>query len=204
MLPIIEIFDSIQGEGTMMGTPVTFIRVAGCNLKCPWCDTKYSWGIEGNVSMKLDPKEIVAQCNRDIVVITGGEPCLYDLDELIILLHQEEKIVCLETNGTKPTPAFVDWVVCSPKPQADYNIHPKCKFDELKYVVDENFDINVIPQRVRTAHIEGTKDGSVPPTIWLQPQGYDMDNSAQRAFELVMEYGFLRMGIQMHKLINVK
>lgn len=208
MLKVIEIFDSIQGEGIFMGVPATFVRLAGCNLACPWCDTKYSWiGQTGrSVSItEMTEEDIALQCNQDMIVITGGEPCLYNLDDLISLLHKFEKTVNIETNGTLPTPLAADWITCSPKPQANFAIHDGCNFDELKYVVDDTFNIAVIPQEVRYAAKEDLcAIGRIPPVIWLQPQGYDMENSAKKAFELVMKYPYLRMGIQMHKLINVK
>jgi organic radical activating enzyme len=204
MFKVVEIFDSIQGEGVFMGVPATFVRFAGCNLKCEWCDTKYSWnGHKEQLEVKeLSAKEIVEQCHQDLVVLTGGEPCLQKyLAGLIDLLHGVDKSVNIETNGTLGTPHNADWVTCSPKPQSNYDVNWDCHFDELKYVVDDAFDVDFISAEIRLSAKRGGPDA---PIIWLQPQGFDMDNSAQKAFKLVMKYPYLRMGIQMHKLINVK
>lgn len=205
--PIIEIFDSIQGEGSMMGMPVTFVRFRGCNLRCPWCDTKQSWKIveagdqeDGFTWMTID--EIIAKCNRSIVILTGGEPCMHNLEPLIEALHMEEKLACIETNGTLPTPSNVDWVVTSPKP-GKYEIHAECFFNELKYVVDEEFD----PDTCIPDELKGECG-----RIWLQPCDYGdtptgtikTKESIQRCIELAMKHSFLRVGIQLHKLYEVK
>lgn len=192
-LPVMEIFDSIQGEGSFIGLPATFVRLSGCNLKCPWCDTKESW--QTSPLNYLSVEEIVARCAQNLVIITGGEPCIHDLAELTGALQEACKFVCIETNGTRPTPQDVDWVTCSPKPPI-YVIHPECKFNELKYVVDEQFALDCIP--------DSLKEGDELLSIWLQPQGYDMEKSAKKAFDLVMSNNYLRMGIQLHKVLNVK
>lgn len=200
--PVIEIFDSVQGEGSLMGCPVTFIRLKGCNLACPWCDTKDSWDTTkaGSNFEKLSVDEIVSHVKREIVVITGGEPCIHDLVPLIDELHKKNVFVCIETNGTLPTPEGVDWVVCSPKPN-DYVISNLCFFNELKYVVDDNFH----PETCVPSDLKG-KVGQV----WLQPCDYGKGQeeksqaSLEKCVEYAMTYSYLRVGIQLHKLIGVK
>lgn len=197
--PVMEIFTSIQGEGSMLGMPVTFIRMAGCNLACPWCDTKESWKKDAK---RISIMEIVDQCAMAIVVITGGEPCLQNLVPLIEALHLKEKFVCIETNGTLPTPEGVDWVVCSPKP-AEYEINAQCWFNELKYVVDDNFDADTcIPEDCK----------KTCGTVWLQPCDYGEGEenkaktraSMQKCIDLTLKKGYLRTGIQLHKILDVK
>ena len=189
-LPVMEIFDSIQGEGKFIGTPVTFIRLVGCNLACSWCDTKESWVQCSDDLMNIS--DIVKRCTQNAVVITGGEPCIHDLYPLIRALHDVEIYVCIETNGTLPIPTTADWITCSPKPPF-YQIHQDCPYDELKYVVDENFTTDVIPLRTGASRL-----------IWLQPEGYHMQESAKRAYDMVMKSTELRLGIQMHKLLEFK
>lgn len=247
--PVMEIFDSIQGEGSMIGMPVTFIRFAGCNLACPWCDTKESWKkpcshenidydscvemrssdmhckdcnahgtreqLENRTVVAPEAKykwmsiaEIVEACNKRVIVMTGGEPCIYELEPLIDALHLDsEKFVCMETNGTLKTPSNIDWVVTSPKPP-EYKIHGECFFNELKYVVDTVFTIDCVPQ-----HALDTMAGG----IWLQPcdftgsivPGFDNSQEAtkasvKRCVELAMSNQALRVGIQLHKILDVK
>lgn len=196
-LPIVEIFDSIQGEGYHMGEMVTFIRTSGCNLACPWCDTKESWGkIDAYKEMTLT--EIMEEVHFENVVITGGEPTIHGeaLDALIAILKQNDCYVCIETNGTNPVNHLVDWVTCSPKPGTNYFIHPHLRPDELKYVVDENFDdMEAIPEEIRDRYAG---------LIWLQPEGGDMMHSWKNAMALVAADDRLRVGVQLHKVMEVK
>jgi organic radical activating enzyme len=236
--PVMDLFSSIQGEGSMIGMPVTFIRFAGCNLACPWCDTKESWhkpckheridyddinemrssdmhcldcGAGGtreqleNLEVTdgkykwMSIAEILEQCAMAIIVLTGGEPCLQPLDALIDALHEAEKLVVMETNGTLPTPESIDWVVCSPKPP-QYLIHGQCFFNELKYVVDREFALDCIPDSEKKAC----------GTTWLQPCDYGKGNekkteaSMQRCVDFTLKNPYLRTGIQLHKILNVK
>lgn len=107
-----EIFYSLQGEGYHTGTPATFVRFSGCNLKCPFCDTDFKEYTE------MTEDEIVAEVCKNpsrMVVITGGEPSLQLTFSLIDKLHQAKKYVAVETNGTKKLPQNVDWITVSPK-----------------------------------------------------------------------------------------
>lgn len=233
-LPVIEIFQSIQGEGTMAGYPVTFVRLAGCNLACPWCDTKESWqkpcthesiSYDSSYEMRtsdmhcdacvasgskeqlenlevvgpkanftwLTPTQIADQCVYPHVVITGGEPTIHDLQGLIDVLSSHGRTVCLETNGTNEIPDTwkFDWITCSPKPP-EFAVN--CRCDELKYVVDNAFTEDIIP--------EGLVD-----YITLQPESCKPE-SLQRAIEIVEKSAVsrkpYRLGLQLHKYINVK
>lgn len=188
--PVLEIFDSIQGEGSMIGMPVTFIRLLGCNLKCPWCDTKESH-VSATKENFLSIEAILERCKQSIVVITGGEPCLQDLVPLIASLQEENHFVCLETNGTQPTPKNADYVTASPKPP-EYFIHEDCNYQELKYVVCDHFNVSVIPP--------GTPTG----TVWLQPEGSTMAASWRKCYILAMRNPALRVGLQLHKIMNVR
>lgn len=185
--PISEIFDSIQGEGSWLGLPVTFIRFSGCNLRCDWCDTKYSWDVTEKQSME----SILTQIHQKRVVLTGGEPTIYSLTTLIQALKNQKYIISIETNGTNPIHDPIDWIVCSPKPSAKYQI--MCKPHELKYVVDTDFDVSIIPQEYI---------GKIP--IWLQPNSANMEKSMKKCYELVMRYDYLRLGIQLHKIYKVR
>jgi len=186
--PIIEIFDSIQGEGSWMGLPCTFIRFAGCNLRCSWCDTKSSW--EKGHFMSIE--EIISQVHTSRTILTGGEPGLQPLFPLLIALKQiPDMKIAIETNGTLTVPKEIDWVVCSPKPDAKYAIN--CIPNELKYVVDDQFSVDVIPVQYRNKI-----------SIWLQPNSDSLDVSMKRCYTLVMQHNFLRLGIQLHKIYNIK
>ena len=111
-MKINEIFYSIQGEGYHAGTPAVFVRFSGCNLRCPFCDTKHLEHVD------MDANEVLAeilQYPADLVVFTGGEPSLQLSAELVNELHAFDKTVAVETNGTRELPVEVDFVTLSPK-----------------------------------------------------------------------------------------
>lgn len=128
-----EIFYSLQGEGFHTGTPAVFIRFAGCNLQCPFCDTAHRRFTE------MSEEEVASEVARypaRLVVVTGGEPSLQLTVSLVARLHVAGKRVAVETNGTRPLPP-VDWVTLSPKDaftdgEAARVVLSRC--DELKVV----------------------------------------------------------------------
>lgn len=198
MMKISEMFSSIQGEGNYLGVPATFIRFVGCNLKCSFCDTKKTW--DGKpVFIELSIEEIVTRTvsfNNALVVITGGEPCLQKyLQDLIDQLRIRNFHVAVETNGTQPTPV-ADWITCSPKADADYAINMLCRPNELKYVVTPEFNAEVsIPEGIREMYAG---------RIWLQPEGSQMTDMWKKCYSLAMEDPRLRVGVQLHKLMEVE
>ena len=134
-----EIFRSLQGEGFWTGTPMVFLRLSGCNLACPFCDTDHADGRE------MTAEEIAGQvlklgsgCTR--VCITGGEPLLQLDENLVNALHQAGYTLHIETNGTRPVPEGVDWVTLSPKEDVPaIKGNPKVvleRADEVKLVFD--------------------------------------------------------------------
>lgn len=198
MLKISEMFGSVQGEGNFLGVPATFIRFVGCNLKCSFCDTKKTWeGKPESIDMSIE--EVVTKAislNNTLIVITGGEPCLQPhLQELIDQLRIRNFHVTIETNGTQPTPS-ADWITCSPKEDADYNINMLCRPNELKYVVTPEFDAaKAIPEGIRELYAG---------RIWLQPEGSQMHEMWKKCYSLATEDPRLRVGVQLHKLMEVE
>lgn len=131
-MKINEIFYSLQGEGFWAGTPATFIRFSGCNLRCSFCDTTHEKG------QHMSEEEIAAAVAHNPakhVVITGGEPSLVLTESLVNRLHQMKKYVSVETNGTHALPPNVDWITLSPKDAFEENAHPVLTTcNELKVV----------------------------------------------------------------------
>ena len=124
MIPVAEIFGpTIQGEGPHVGMQTLFVRVAGCDFKCAWCDSKFAWKIDGSIK-RYGTKELadilVKECNNSKcsnVVLTGGNPCLYDFKQVIDILHNNNIAVDIETQGSKMPDWLldVDLLVISPK-----------------------------------------------------------------------------------------
>jgi len=177
------------------GRKATFIRLAGCNLDCPWCDTKDKMN---GFYHTLTIAGIVQQIPKDVssVVITGGEPTIHSEEKLVGLARMIHRcssgmFVSLETNGTNRTPAGI-WITCSPKPP-NYTIHEHCRYDELKYVVDDVFDVSVIPRSVWHS----------PHPIIVQPESMKPE-SMKKCYDLVMRYPRLRLGVQLHKVLGVE
>ena len=115
MYDLVEIFESLQGEGRNMGRPCVFIRFAGCNLKCPWCDTEVAKRFSASTQEILDE---LRQYRAKSVILTGGEPTIQEgMPELVAALKAKGYWIGVETNGTRDADwlAFVDYVACSPK-----------------------------------------------------------------------------------------
>lgn len=196
-MKVSEIFSSIQGEGNFIGMSATFIRFMGCNLACDFCDTKKTWDFKDsydNLSIAEIVDEVV-KLDNSLVVITGGEPCIQsELQELIDQLMSHNFYVCVETNGTLQTPV-ANWITCSPKAVAQYTIHKLCFANELKYVVTPDFDISAIPEGIKEAFAGH---------IWLQPEGSQMQEMWKKCYNLVKKDDRLRVGMQLHKLMEVE
>lgn len=129
-----EIFYSLQGEGRWTGMPAVFIRFAGCNLRCPFCDTDFSTSVRMSLAdMLREVKDLSQDCRR--IVVTGGEPALQIDDAFVEAFHAGGYRIHVETNGTRPLPAGIDWVTLSPKDAwQDGAAVVLAKADEVKIV----------------------------------------------------------------------
>ena len=194
--PIVETFHSIQGEGAWMGVNAFFIRLGGCDVHCPWCDTKQSWNV------KLHPvREVgnlvaeVKSANPTIVIITGGEPLLHNLTPLTEALHQQRMRVHLETSGAHPFSGNFDWVTLSPKKFKPPHESVYQQASELKIVVVNQEDL-------KWAEREASKVS--PQTMkYLQPE-WNTPQSQELIFDYILQYPQWRLSLQSHKLIGVR
>ena len=129
-----ELFYSLQGEGRWTGTPMVFVRFSGCNLACPFCDTDFSAAREMTLGEILaEVRALGGECRR--LLVTGGEPALQIDPAFIEAFHAAGYTIHIETNGTLPLPAGIDWVTLSPK--EDWQPHGTVvlsRADELKLV----------------------------------------------------------------------
>lgn len=130
-----EIFYSLQGEGFHSGTPAVFVRFSGCNLACPFCDTDFAAFSEMTAEAIADRVEALlpeGKRSSAIIVLTGGEPALQVDAALLAELHSRLPLpIHIETNGTHPLPAGIDWVTCSPKAGSEVVLK---EADEVKVV----------------------------------------------------------------------
>ncbi len=137
LLPLVEDFYSIQGEGYHTGKAAYFIRLGGCDVGCKWCDAKESWNpkIHPPVEVEVIVARAVA-CAAKSIVITGGEPLLYELAPLCNELHANGLEIFLETSGSSPFSGDFDWVCLSPKLRKHPLAEAYGRADELKVVVE--------------------------------------------------------------------
>jgi organic radical activating enzyme len=203
-LKITEIFSSIQGEGLRQGEPTLFIRFAGCNLKCSFCDTKYAWkqGHPYSVSQVLDViKKKKQTYPAQWICLTGGEPLVQDIADLTRKLKKEGLKIQVETNGTLYRTLPVDWYSVSPKPN-EYDCRPEYreKAAEVKVVVTQNLDLESI-RRLRKMFPEKTP-------FLLQPQSNRKwsRNLGIRLLEQSLKAGMknIRLSVQLHKIIGLR
>ncbi len=203
-LRIVEIFPSIQGEGLRQGEPTIFVRLAGCTLRCSFCDTKYAW--EGGRDMS--PEEVAAAIIRirrrfpaRWVSLTGGEPFLQDLRGLVRLIRKEGLKIQVETSGVVHRPLAADWLTVSPKPKA-YRVAPEFirKAREVKLVVSRDLTFAAV-RRVRRSFPDAT------PVI-LQPES-NRAWSRRLALRLLNEtlaagLTNIRISLQLHKILGLR
>jgi len=183
--PINEIFYSIQGEGYWTGIPAVFIRFAGCNLRCSFCDTDFS------LNYKLDSKNILNRIKKypsDDIVITGGEPSLHDINNLIDALHHENKFVQVETNGYNyQNIRNADWITFSPKDNDLKIIHYA---DELKIIY--------------TGQDLTFWEGNLYSHNYLQPCEMHGKMNIKQTINYIKKNPTWRLSLQCQKLIKIK
>jgi organic radical activating enzyme len=189
VLALAEIFYSIQGEGLWTGTPAVFVRLAGCNLACDFCDTDYAakrWASVAEVVRGV--RELGGDC--PMVVLTGGEP-LAQAESLALIeaLRLDGRRVHIESNGTIFTPLPEDvWLCVSPKERVDPRMARRA--DEAKLIVDER-----VPEE-HLALFEGKE------TILLQPEGNAASNVAVALAYAKAHPRRFRLSLQTHKFIG--
>lgn len=207
-IKVVEIFKTIEGEGKWVGLPVSFIRLEGCNLRCPWCDTPYSY--DGKTFTEISVEKLVEEIEKfglKRVCITGGEPFLTkELPQLIKKFLNKKYKVLVETNGTLWIPEIKKianedlFITCSPKPPT-YFIHNELLpfITELKYVIDENIKLeNIINKK--------TKQIIKNDFIVLQPESNkpQMVEKALKFQEEILKLGYeSRVIPQCHKILGL-
>lgn len=195
--PVNEIFYSLQGEGCHTGMPAVFVRLSGCNLRCDFCDTDFSKSNPMNAGAIVG--EVLKFPSRH-VVITGGEPTLYDLRPLVDALHSNGCKVHIETNGTGKVYDGIDWVTVSPKlverGGREYFFVDDSNFtraDELKVVFIDREGFAEMLEDVSRCFITTNK--------YLQPCSC---LNTQAVVEYILEHPWWRLSLQTHKMINIQ
>lgn len=141
-LPLMEQFYTIQGEGFHAGKPAYFIRIGGCDIGCSWCDSKLSWQAEKHALVSVqDILQEAILSGADSLVVTGGEPTLYCLDDLTHLFKDAGFRLFLETSGAHPLSGYWDWICLSPKIQNPPREEYYGQAGELKVIIQSMEDL---------------------------------------------------------------
>ena len=188
-----EIFYSIQGEGRHTGMPAIFVRLAGCSMNCPFCDTKYAAREGQDTDAKTLLKELSAWPAK-AVIVTGGEPSEQDLPALIAVLKDAGYQVHLETNGSIDTDVSrADFVCVSPKRYVSPEMLKKA--DVIKIVVGQESDLEDLQKYYA---YENAKT-----QIYLQPESNKQEN-IDLCVKLLKNHPSARLSLQVHKLANIR
>ena len=194
--PIMEHFFTIQGEGTYSGRAAYFIRIAGCDVGCVWCDVKESWDKDQHTTMTI--KEIiekVTESKTDFVVITGGEPAMYNLNPLVEPLKKMGITIAIETSGCYPLQGDVDWYCFSPKKFKAPCDEAYLRANELKVIINHPSDLEWANK-----HAEKVLDSC---HLFLQPEW----SKTEKLLPLIISYvkGNLKwkISLQTHKYMNI-
>lgn len=194
--PIMESFYTIQGEGHHSGRAAYFIRTAGCDVGCVWCDVKESWeaGAHPIVSLEQLLKE-VAETPTDFVVLTGGEPTMYSLISLVQALQEIGKEVAIETSGTNDLDVELDWYCFSPKKFKKPVAEAYAKANELKIVVFNQSDFEWAE-----GHAKMVNEDCL---LYLQPEWSKEAQMLPLIIEYVKNNPKWRVSLQTHKYMNI-
>jgi len=195
--PIMETFYSIQGEGNYQGHAAFFIRLAGCDVGCVWCDVKESWDANKHAERSVESLlQEVKQTAASIVIITGGEPLMYDCLPLTEALQQAGFKTHIETSGAYPLSGKWDWVCVSPKKFKAPLDSVLIQADELKVVVFNKTDIAWALQ-----HAEKVNSTCL---LFLQPEWSKEKEMLPLMTAFIQENPTWKLSLQIHKYMGVR
>jgi len=199
-LPVMEAFYTIQGEGFFQGRAAYFIRLGGCDVGCVWCDVKESWDASKHPMKSIE--EIIATANQEsptsenrLAVVTGGEPLLYNLDELTSELKRNGFQTNIETSGSSPISGYWDWICLSPK-----------KFKApLSDVIDIANELKVVVFNKSDFDWAEKYASQVPSNckLYLQPEWDRAQHVTPLIIDYIKENPKWELSLQIHKYINV-
>lgn len=195
-LPVMEHFYTIQGEGRHSGRAAYFVRLAGCDVGCVWCDVKESWDATVHPVLQLDQLvETIVSTGTDFCVITGGEPALYDLGGITRRLTDHNIEIAIETSGCYPLKGEIDWYCFSPKKFKAPCPEAYEKASELKVVISHPSDFEWAESHAKLVE----KDC----VCYLQPEWSKQERFLPEIIEYVKKYPRWKVSLQTHKFMNI-
>ena len=196
LLPVMEDFYTIQGEGFNSGKPAYFVRVGGCDVGCHWCDVKESWDASLHPLVKADDVvEKVLESKSKAVVITGGEPLQYNMDYITAQFKAKNIETFIETSGAFPLSGNWNWICLSPKKTMNPLPEVYAKANELKVIIYNKNDFDWA--------LEQAKKVNKNCLLFLQPEWSKSTEMMQLIVEFVKEHQNWMVSLQSHKYMNI-
>ena len=195
-LPVMEHFYTLQGEGFHQGKAAYFIRLGGCDVGCVWCDVKDSWDADRHPKYEVGSlRSAVAKTPAEIVVITGGEPLMYDLEELTKELQQAGYKTHIETSGAYPLSGSWDWICLSPKKFKAPLPGILSPANELKVIIFNKSDFDWAEKYAALV----SRDCK----LYLQPEWDNASQMTPLIIDYIKAHPKWELSLQIHKYINV-
>ena len=195
VLPLMEEFYTIQGEGYHKGTAAYFIRVGGCDVGCHWCDVKESWNADTHPPTPVEHIVKNATKYADTIVVTGGEPLTWDMGPLTAQLKAQGLKTHIETSGAYPLTGEWDWFCLSPKKRMLPKEECYAVADELKVIIYNNSDFDFAEQQAAKV-----PDDCI---LYLQPEWSKREQVIPKIVDYVMEHPKWKVSLQTHKYLNI-
>ena len=195
ILPLMEAFYSIQGEGFHTGKASYFIRIGGCDVGCHWCDVKESWNEKIHPPTKTDSIIKNAISHANTVIVTGGEPLMWNMDYLTDNLHKNNIKVHIETSGSYPLTGKWDWICLSPKKNKLPLANIYAKANELKIIINAKNDFKFAKEQAKKV----TKDCQ----LFLQPEWSKKEKMTPLIIDFVLENPQWKISLQTHKYLKI-
>jgi len=195
-LPLMEEFYSIQGEGFHTGKAAYFIRIGGCDIGCAWCDSKRSWQSGRHPLVEVSSILLrVKESHSNSLLVTGGEPTLYQLDYLSMKAKEMNFELFLETSGAYPLTGKWDWICLSPKNQNPPNPEYYTKANELKVIIYDSNDFKWAEEMAEKVHPDCH--------LFLQPEWSRKDEITPEIIEYIKKNSSWRISFQTHKVWGI-
>lgn len=195
-LPIMEHFYTIQGEGYYSGRAAYFVRLAGCDVGCTWCDVKESWEVDKHPIMSLNEiLKYILDSKTNFVVITGGEPAMYDLSYFVNELKKNQIETAIETSGCYELTGDIDWYCFSPKKFKAPTNESYERANELKVVIFHESDLE-------WAESHAQKVGSNC-KLYLQPEWSKQEKNLPKIIDYVKRNPQWNISLQTHKYMQI-
>ena len=195
-LPVMEHFFTLQGEGYHSGRAAYFIRLAGCDVGCVWCDVKESWTISPEQYLTIDQLlEALSNAAADFIVITGGEPTMHDLTDLTSVLKKNGFEIAIETAGVHPLKGHIDWYCFSPKKFKAPIDEAYSKANELKIVIAH-------PSDFEWAETHAQKVGPNC-KLYLQTEWEKQDRLLPLIIDYIKRNKKWKISLQSHKYMQI-